>query len=346
MNFQLSPGQRYDCVQCGRSCQGWGIKVEPRIEQGLREHPLTLRVIQERGAAFRQENDALYLNMTREMPRCGYLEADDLCGVHRTLGARAKPSTCRQYPFILTQTPDGIYAGLAFSCTAARANLGRPMDEHVASLQALVQDGTLLNLVGSDGLPVHDGWFTSWNDYLQWEARLRAAAETIGLEAALGQAAANLAAELGRQANRRSPAWRPLSLNNLTGGASAASQAVVTETLLTSLAGQGRAAHFDPHRDRAPLDTELEKQIEVFLEHLVFRKALVIHPTLLSNLCLLSVLPSFLRCQTRALAGSAQPTLEHYWEALDVAEKSLVYHTRALEPLYHQAARQLVAAAR
>jgi len=84
--------------------------------------------------------------------------------------------------------------------------------------------------------------------------------------------------------------------------------------------------------------------LDRYLQHLVFRKQLVIHPTLLSNLCLLHFLPTFLGNFSEAFARHRGRQVEDqdYWDALDLAEKFLVYHCRGLRPLYQRWARLLV----
>src|SRR5262245_49374917 len=39
---------------------------------------------------------------------CVFLTADTRCGIHRRLGAEAKPQVCREFPYHFVQTPDGV----------------------------------------------------------------------------------------------------------------------------------------------------------------------------------------------------------------------------------------------
>lgn len=346
--------------------------MEDSVRAQIDKHELTLRVIQDRGAAFRDKKPLPVLNMTPDNPRCGYLEDDLLCGLHRHIGVGAKPNTCRVYPFIISQTPDGYYVGLSFSCTAARQNSGRPMALHAADLQSYVAAGTAVNVVSADGLPVHGQWFTRWTDYLEFEAALLADAAQSSHAQAIAQATLALAAAVGKLAKPRTPSPRPLPdgiLQARCAADPARLEPVVSELILELLPHLDTgisAEHVRRFRQgeeerlvlapvgweggrseweellRQPLPAALQPELERYLEHLIFRKQLVLHPTLLANLVLFHALPAFLSLYTRSFAGWQSVTLEHYYQALDVAEKYLVYHCRGLRPVYQKAARWAV----
>jgi Fe-S-cluster containining protein len=346
--------------------------VEESVRAQIDGHQLTLRVIEDRGSAFRDKKPLPVLNMSPDNPRCGYLEDDLLCGLHRHIGVGAKPNTCRVYPFIISQTPDGYYVGLSFSCTAARDNSGRPIAVHEADLQSYVAAGTAVNVVSSDGLVVHGQWFTRWSDYLQFEGDLLTNARLAGYRHAIAEATAALASGLGQLPKPRTPSPRPLPSELLLARSTLSSgklQPVVSELilellphldtgisdehvrrfrqgeearlLLAPLGWEGSKADWEQQL-LEPLPAHLQPELERYLEHLVFRKQLVLHPTLLANLVLFHSLPAFLALFARSFAAGNGVTLEHYHQALDVAEKYLVYHCRGLRPIYQKAARWAV----
>ncbi|MBT9583442.1 YkgJ family cysteine cluster protein [bacterium] len=347
--------QNYDCVQCGRSCQaGWDIAVEEPIRQKLEGQPLTLRVIQEHGAALVEKKSGWVLNMT---PRCGFLEDDLLCGIHRHLGVEAKPNTCRLFPFILSQTPDGTYVGVSYSCTAARQNSGRSLAEHGVDIAQLMAVGTTTNVIHDDGLVVHGSWFTSWQEYRQFESRLGARAAQSNWQTALAEALCGLAQQVASWGKPRTSSPRPAP-QELATGVSVNEEALtamrqemwsqLSEHLLPELAGVEPALR-QHYQSVTQSLTGLESvpalpEVERYLEHLVFRKQLVMHPTLLSNLCLAHFLPTFLGLYAQGFAKHRQRPLadQDYWDALDLAEKFLVYHCRGLRPVYQRCARFLV----
>lgn len=356
-SLHLPAEQNYDCVQCGRSCQaGWDIAVEEPVRRKLEGHPLTLRVIQEHGAALVEKKSGPVLNMT---PACGYLEPDLLCGIHRHIGVEAKPNICRLFPYILSNTPEGTYVGVSYSCTAARQNAGRPLSVQGEEIAALLNSGTTVNVVGADGLTVHASWFTHWSDYRNLENQIWRRAETVGMQGALAEALTGVAGQVASWAKPRNTSPRPAP-EDLSGCLPADPEllqlvrremwAQLSEHLLPELEGVESTvrAHFQRVTESLggidgvePLQTP---EVEKYLRHLVFRKQLVIHPTLLSNLCLLDFLPTFLALYGQGFARHRGREMQEqdYWDALDVAEKFLVYHCRGLRPVYQRCARMLV----
>jgi Fe-S-cluster containining protein len=335
--------QNYDCVQCGRSCQaGWDIPVEESVRQRLEGHPLTLRVIQERGSAWIEKKQGPVLNMTPENPRCGFLEPDLLCGVHRHLGVEAKPNTCRLFPYILSQTPEGTYVGVSYSCTAARENAGRPLSDHAQDIARLMALGTTTNVIHDDGLIVHGSWFTRWSEYRAFETQLQERARQIGWQSALAEALSGLAQQVASWGKPRTSSPRPAPQ------APALAPPLDLSALRQEMWSQLSQHFLDFHEVSRSLTGQESvpplPDVDRYLEHLVFRKQLVMHPTLLSNLCLLDFLPTFLGLYAQGFARHRGRSLQDqdYWDALDLAEKFLVYHCRGLRPVYQRCARFLV----
>jgi Fe-S-cluster containining protein len=102
---------------------------------------------------------------------CVFLTADARCGIHRHLGAAAKPQVCREFPYHFVQTPDGVAVGVSFACTAVRAHHGAPLAAQGDEIRAVLAGSTRverlpepLTLYGSIDLP--------WADYRPLEAAL------------------------------------------------------------------------------------------------------------------------------------------------------------------------------
>lgn len=373
MQLHFAPLQNYDCVQCGRSCQaGWDIPVEPHVQAQIEGHSLTLRVIQERGSAFLEKKGQTVLNMTPGNPRCGFLEPDLLCGLHRHLGVTAKPTTCRLFPLIISQAPDGYHVGVSYSCTGVRQNSGRPLQAQKEEVESLIQAGASINLIPRDGLPVHANWFVDYDEYLTLEKSILLLSQQSSHAQAIAQSLWDLAGTLAAQPRPRTSSPRPLAAGLLLQKSSLAANPVhlraMVEGLWGSLAEQLgpelesvepalRQSYLAATRELDgcsadqinrhlfhPLPPALQVECERYLAHMLHRKQLVIHPTLLSNLCLLYFLPHFLSLYSHAFARQRQRDiqLQDYYDALDLAEKFLVYHCRGLRPLYQKAAQALL----
>ena len=142
IELHFPEGQNYDCVMCGAGCESlWTVPVEAAVVEKIEAHPLGIRVINENGAAFSREEDGGYAIYYKDPtdPRCGFFRQDKLCSIHAELGMEEKPLTCQQFPFHLTETPDGVYVGLSYMCTAARQNSGRPVSAVEAGHRSLTR---------------------------------------------------------------------------------------------------------------------------------------------------------------------------------------------------------------
>lgn len=137
----IFPEQRYSCLRCGKSCGHWRIWVEPDRVEPLRRHPLALELEVRNQPYLRAEENGWYSLQHDDHGRCPFLRRDDLCGLHAESGWSAKPRACRQFPFFLVGTPDGVQVGLSFRCTALQENHGGDWEEHRADLEELIQTG-------------------------------------------------------------------------------------------------------------------------------------------------------------------------------------------------------------
>ncbi|MCX7011609.1 MAG: hypothetical protein NTW86_03415, partial [Candidatus Sumerlaeota bacterium] len=115
--------------------------------------------------------------------RCCFLTPEGLCAIHAQFGAEAKPIPCREFPFLFTRGPDGVYVGLAFSCPSVIRNEGQPVEEHASWLGELYPSAFAVRSLPerielSHGLPLE------WDDYLLVEERLQRllALEGVSLE--------------------------------------------------------------------------------------------------------------------------------------------------------------------
>ena len=72
--------------------------------------------------------------------RCGFLEDDARCGLHRRFGAEAKPAFCRLYPLEVTATIEGLrlYDNGACATFATAARAGLPLAEQVTPALGLI----------------------------------------------------------------------------------------------------------------------------------------------------------------------------------------------------------------
>lgn len=136
-SLRVDSEQRFTCAQCARCCtRPWEIVVTP-VE----------------AASYRQRNAAHWFRDTanghegtdrdpfepiagtqgfhrirkRDDGACGFLSPANRCRLHEELGARAKPLTCRLFPFSFHAVDDTVAVTTSFACPTVVANEGEPI---------------------------------------------------------------------------------------------------------------------------------------------------------------------------------------------------------------------------
>ena len=104
---------------------------------------------------------------------CVFLTGDARCGIHRHLGAAAKPQVCREFPYHFVQTPDGVAVGVSFACTAVRAHQGVPLVEQRDEVRAVLAGSTRVEQL-PERLTLFGSVDVGWEDYRSMEGALLA----------------------------------------------------------------------------------------------------------------------------------------------------------------------------
>lgn len=320
MKFRF-PRQRYGCVQCGKSCGQWRIWVEPELVESIQNHPLALElpVLEpEAGGWHRLSYDG--------EGRCKFLRPDLLCGLHASTGWRSKPRACRQFPFFLMETPDGLQVGLSFRCTAVQQDHGVDWSEHLADLEDLAGSGQYPRAgfeparLGSVELP--------WPDYLQWEA------EWIGH--------LDRGGPLSLVVYRRVQPFLSLLLDfasweNMLDHFSASAVALLEgDPRLAPALLQGKS-YQSPRRGRVsacPQPFRGRPPAGRYLSHVLERKTLWLGPSFLGKLLSLLVAERLLRYYTQSLG--------EFSDAVELVEGEWVAHRDDLGPLEESLAATLL----
>ncbi|GMU56797.1 MAG: hypothetical protein AMXMBFR33_59430 [Candidatus Xenobia bacterium] len=345
--MKVLPDQRYDCLQCGRSCQGWAVEVDPGTRGRLRDSPIELRVLQETGlTATLLPGDGRKVLMARREGACVYLDEKNLCRIHGEMGPGAKPLGCRQFPFLPVETPEGVSLGLSFYCTAVQQNYGRPLEEQSDELSALLQR-LAPRRVGFEPLWLDEGVPLEWPEYLRLEAFLLEGlsgpdpAETPLAASLWGACQPGLQLDLARAAlfDTAQELWdiRFMCLAILVASQEAPDPDSITAmaedlkhdrpVTFARLGWSGRRSTIDA--EFADLPEWVEQEIRRYLRALVFRKFLALDRPVLQNLVCLFMLPALLRCFTLVsrLSHGGELVREDYFRALSLVEKDLT-HTR------------------
>jgi Fe-S-cluster containining protein len=107
---------------------------------------------------------------------CVFLTTDTRCGIHRHLGAPAKPQVCREFPYHFVQTPDGVAVGVSFACTAVRAHHGATLPAQRDEVRAVLAGSTRVERL-PEALTLFGSIEVGWEDYRPIEAALLALLE-------------------------------------------------------------------------------------------------------------------------------------------------------------------------
>jgi hypothetical protein len=128
-------GARFACQGSGACCAGH--RLGPLADEDVAS--LAARGLGDAVVALEREGEpARYLRQVDG--RCGFLEDDAGCGLHRRHGAEAKPGFCRLYPLEVMATVEGLRLLDGGGCAtfAVSAGSGPPLAEQFPAARALV----------------------------------------------------------------------------------------------------------------------------------------------------------------------------------------------------------------
>lgn len=283
--------------------------LEAQEVERLRRHPLVLE-----------------LPLADETGRCRLLTEDSLCTLHRDEGWHSKPRACRQFPFFLVETPDGVQVGLSFRCTAVQQNIGPDWSEHLPALTELASEG--IPRLGFE--PVRLGSKTlEWSTYRRWEGEWRAAA---ALTPAVERSLAEILPLVSGTLPRLTPILAASAiafLESQTADQAAEVAAAVRGGMdyFSQRRGQTVAARPDPFSQPA------DGPARDYLDHVLERKSPWLGSDFLGRL--LMVLAAEL------MLNYYSPTLG-FWGAVDRVEGEWLAHRRELDVLESQFAATLL----
>lgn len=347
------PDLGYECLTCGKGCRaGWRIPIEADVLPGIEASAAAAAVTREGYVPVERIGGRIVLGH-KTSGACVFLRPDQLCQVHAEAGLEAKPLQCQQFPFIPVNTPDGVFVGLSFLCTAVQRGHGKPAHEHREQVESLVERlaakiGGLRpeELEGREAHIVLAGERTvDWPTYLALEAQVQSA---LGGDPYRGlwEACRTL---LPPRDEEMAGDMILMFMANLVGLAEAASpserqsicQAVLNELPFES-GRLGRAVAPPPvdsphvtHRAGCQgMPAWLLEGIRGYLSHLVFRKFLIQGSSVLSQALTLLVLIPLLDWYVRLASAGRESGPEDLYFALDTAEGELITHADGVRPVF------------
>ena len=138
--MHVRPGARFTCHADGLCCSDIHVlgpvedaELVPLRGLGPRGRRIVGRDASVEGWAFR----------VVETGACPFVEPDNRCRVHATLGPQRKPATCRLFPFYLVGTPAGVRVATSHRCTCRSIGQRAPLDVERVRAELGVADGEL-----------------------------------------------------------------------------------------------------------------------------------------------------------------------------------------------------------
>jgi hypothetical protein len=293
---------------------------------------------------------------------CVFLSSDDLCELHAELGAERKPLVCQTYPYLFTETPDGVFTSLSYACPAALQGLGPELEASRESLESMVRSRwEELPQAASVGarVEVSRGRWMPWSDYLRLENEiLRAFSAPRAVESLLGMAVHLLWLE----PQGEEYAW-PLEGHDLAaaynfGGFDVELATMVSCNLLaitedvTDAEERARLGNFlwnggrqasarlglelPPFALMQPRGPEAAELIGRYVSNAIFGKRLLagtIVSRLLALACGLAIVLFYADALTRA-EGKADFSLAAMDRAFTIVESELLSHTRSFDGFF------------
>ena len=383
MTLIFPEGLHYDCGSCTKCCRTvWNVHVSPQAWDRIVGTPLFERMKAEHG------RDPIYMDEVRgektalalvKPGGCIFLGPDRLCAVHRELGVDAKPLGCREFPFLPVPTPDGVYVGLSFYCSAVQAGHGRPIKAHAADIEGMLGEYRY-ERVGFEPIRLDASSHISWTAYKSLEdfaaARLAESPITAGWDVACAVARARRDLAPSHEGLLEDEAFADLLARHervpvddvlvrvermfLEGVAGvlesdspetcrANTEAIFRRAVVASASFSRDIdlAGFDAFRHRAVAEGDGDGEaLRRYLEHLLFRKFLALKRPLAHNAAafyLAGPLLTWYRDLSAHAAGRSTPQAEDTRQALDIIERGFVMHARNMDPFFAQLADTLVA---
>jgi Fe-S-cluster containining protein len=141
--LQVRPGARFTCHADGLCCSD--VHVLGPIEEA---ELVPLRLMgqglgQRQRIVGRDASVSGWAFRVVDTGACPFLQEDNLCRVHATLGPQSKPATCRLFPFYLVATPSGVRVATSHRCTCRSIGERAPLDAPRVRAEIDVPDGAL-----------------------------------------------------------------------------------------------------------------------------------------------------------------------------------------------------------
>ncbi|GMT49288.1 MAG: hypothetical protein IEMM0008_0827 [bacterium] len=116
----------YQCSQSGECCGGWEIGLDKKSHDRLKfvlgrnnQKRLFKENVKKVDPKDSKSNHGYYSVIQFTDGKCGMLEPNGLCGLHKNHGIEILPDICKAFPRLIYKTPFGKELSITFSCPSA-----------------------------------------------------------------------------------------------------------------------------------------------------------------------------------------------------------------------------------
>ncbi len=136
----IDPTLNFECGSCGSCCsQPWDVVIEPDKAAVVDSVDWAADWPEMAGASLyrsvKRGNGKTLVLAKRADFRCVFLDADNLCRIHKKLGPEAKPVMCGQFPLIPSRAADADYVSVNYGCPAVQAGSGARLCDQAEMVQ-------------------------------------------------------------------------------------------------------------------------------------------------------------------------------------------------------------------
>ncbi|MFA5504601.1 MAG: YkgJ family cysteine cluster protein [Vulcanimicrobiota bacterium] len=340
-----TPPLQYDCISCGKSCSDFQVEITPQDVARIQHSTTTEKLVNEGFTPLQVVDDRVFV--AKLNGSCFFLDEDRLCSLHKHGGFSNKPTACQTFPFAPMATPDGVFLGLSFYCTAVAQSKGRPLEGREAELSYLLALPECEEVSADSQWSLWGEQAVDWPNYLQLEEFCRAGVSQhprYGLIQAVwrlvmavtGGGTEYLSKPVPLQqeglwsVNLISRKLIPVMESKEPVVSSAIARALTQDQGFESPAlGAEVVLQMPPNEYPEWFSQELSR----YLEHVLFRKALLKAPNVLARICLLVAAGELLATYAYNHAHLRERELcpDDFYKAVGIVEGRLMLHANGLE---------------
>ncbi|GEM_PF-1270840 len=141
MPLKFFTEQYFICKNCGKCCGIWDVPVTQEEKDRIEKLAIPgIDFSKEKVFSKNRRHKGLYV-INKKNGNCIFLDPDRLCLIHKHHGEKAKPITCRLYPFdIINWEDDVTSASLRYDCPGVCSQKGKKICAFSTDINALAKE--------------------------------------------------------------------------------------------------------------------------------------------------------------------------------------------------------------